>query len=199
MGASHRKQLWARPCQVLAAFAPASAGREDFGTGQRSAGGCRHLRIGCVLPAMWLDRFFHLKMFLPMENPVFFIHQSLLAGKWVGLSASGGGGLLQFWSMLKCQSPGKVLGSTLSPAHTLPTTQTVGLGFSSAGLPRCHDNCSIPAWQGWEISAMPTIALPRLGSGYLHRQLPHPKTQLPAQGATDSTPSPPMSVRCCLH
>lgn len=91
--------------------------------------------------------------------------------------------------------------------HTQPCTHThtplppiwLGYGSGSAGLPRCHDNCSIPAWQGQEISAIPTAASPGHGSGCRHRQHPCPQTQPPAQGAKGSTPSPQLSVRCYLR
>lgn len=96
------------------------------------------------------------------------LHHGLFAEKWVGLSAF----CSQFWDAVRCQ------GSGVDGEHTQPCTPPGHpngwvMGSGSAGLPCCHDNCSIPAWQG-QIFTIPTSALP----GRRHRQRPCPEPQL---------------------
>lgn len=71
------------------------------------------------------------------------------------------------------------MGSTPSPEHP-PPPKGVGYGLWLTGLPRCHDNCSIPAWQGWEISSIPSPPRPDMA---LDLGQAASQTQAGAQGA----------------
>lgn len=93
-----------------------------------------------------------------------------------------------------------VPGLRASPA--LNTPKGLGCGLQLAGLPRCHGNCSIPAWQGWEISSIPSrLARPCLW--IWHRQHPKPTEEhevqflLPPRAGPRSSflHSPPRATR----
>lgn len=81
-----------------------------------------------------------------------------------------------------------------TPHH--PSTRSQTPAGSTGLLPCCHDNCSIPAWQGqemWEISSThPHRHSSGCGTG---STLP----SAPATSATSSTPSSQLSLRRYLH
>lgn len=118
----------------------------DLGSGHRNLPGTS---VGISHPALcspqrlWTHFFTPRCFFVPHGKCAVFSRVFWLKDGW-GVSF-GRRGLV---AVLGC---GRGVWGAPPGLNTPQPPQGWAVGSSSQGLPRCHDNCSIPAWQGWEI------------------------------------------------